>query len=92
MAIDGVKLDAPDTAANLAWLGRPGGLTRRPFPQVQVLGLGECGTHAVVAAQIGTLGAGGRELAAGMLEAMRPDMLVIADGAFSASSSGGTAC
>ena len=27
MAIDGVKLDAPDTAANLAWLGRPGGLT-----------------------------------------------------------------
>ena len=34
MAIDGVKLDTPDTAANLAWLGRPGGLTRRPFPRV----------------------------------------------------------
>ena len=82
MAIDGVKLDAPDTAANLAWLGRPGGLTRRPFPQVQVLGLGECGTHAVVAAQIGTLGVGERELAAGLLEAMGPDMLVIADRGF----------
>jgi hypothetical protein len=82
MAIDGVKLDVPDTAANLAWLGRPGGLTRRPFPQVQVLGLGECGTHAVVAAQIGTLGVGERELAAGLLEAMGPDMLVIADRGF----------
>jgi len=82
MAIDGVKLDVPDTAANLAWLGRPGGLTRRPFPQVQVLGLGECGTHAVVAAQIGTLGVGERELAAGLLEAMGPGMLVIADRGF----------
>lgn len=82
MAIDGVKLDAPDTAANLAWLGRPGGLTRRPFPQIQVLGLGECGTHAVVAAQIGTLGVGERELAAGLLEAMGPGMLVIADRGF----------
>ena len=82
MAIDGVKLDAPDTAANLAWLGRPGGVTRRPFPQVQVLGLGECGTHAMVAAQIGTLGVGERELAAGLAEAMGPDMLVIADRGF----------
>jgi hypothetical protein len=82
MAIDGVKLDAPDTAANLAWLGRPGGVTRRPFPQVQVLGLGECGTHAVVAAQIGTLGVGERELAAGLLGAMGPGMLVIADRGF----------
>jgi Insertion element 4 transposase N-terminal/Transposase DDE domain len=82
MAIDGVKLDAPDTAANLAWLGRPGGVTRRPFPQVQVLGLGECGTHAVVAARIGTLGVGERELAAGLLEAMGPGMLVIADRGF----------
>jgi Insertion element 4 transposase N-terminal/Transposase DDE domain len=82
MAIDGVKLDAPDTAANLAWLGRPGGLTRRPFPQVQVIGLGECGTHAVIAAQIGTLGVGERELAAGLLEAMGPGMLVIADRGF----------
>ena len=72
----------PDTAANLAWLGLPGGMTRRPFPQVQVLGLGECGTHAVVAAQIGTLGVGERELAAGLLEAMGPDMLVIADRGF----------
>ena len=45
-------------------------------------GLGECGTHAVIAAQIGTLGVGERELAAGLLEAMGPGMLVIADRGF----------
>ena len=72
----------PDTAANLTGFGRPGGLTRRPFPQVQVLGLGECGTHAVVAAEIGTLSAGERELAAGLRGSMEPDMLVIADRCF----------
>jgi hypothetical protein len=82
MAIDGVKLDVPDTPANVAGFGRPGGVTRRPFPQVQVLGLGECGTHAVVAARIGTLAVGERELAAGLLDSMEPGMLVIADRGF----------
>jgi Insertion element 4 transposase N-terminal/Transposase DDE domain len=82
MAIDGVKLDMPDTPANVAGFGRPGGVTRRPFPQVQVLGLGECSTHAVVAAQIGTLSVGERELASGLLDSMEPGMLVIADRGF----------
>jgi len=82
MAIDGVKLDVPDTPANVAGFGRPGGVTRRPFPQIQVLGLGECGTHAVVAAQIGSLSVGERELAAGLLAWMEAGMLVIADRGF----------
>ena len=82
MAIDGVKIDVPDTEANVAWLGRPGGATPRPFPQVQVLGLGECGTHAVVAAEIGTLRQGEREVAAGLLSSMGPGMLVICDRGF----------
>ena len=82
MAIDGVKLDVPDTPANVAGFGRPGGVTRRPFPQIQVLGLGECGTRAVVAARIGTLAVGERELAAGLLGSMEPGMLVIADRGF----------
>jgi len=82
MAVDGVKLDVPDTPANVEWLGRPGGVTRRPFPQVQVIGLGECGTHAVVAAAIGTLSVGERELAAMLLPALEPGMLVTADRGF----------
>ena len=82
MAIDGVKLDAPDTPANIAGFGRPGGLTRRPFPQIQVIGLGECGTHAVVAAEIGTVSVGEREIASGLAGALEPGMLVIADRGF----------
>lgn len=82
MAIDGVKLDVPDTPANIEWLGRPGGLTRRPFPQMQVIGLGECGTHAVVAAEIGTVSVGEREIAEKLAPSLEPDMLAIADRGF----------
>jgi hypothetical protein len=82
MAIDGAKLDVPDTPANIAWLGRPGGLTRRPFPQIQVIGLGECGTHAVVAAEIGTVSVGEREIADKLGPSLEPGMLVIADRGF----------
>jgi hypothetical protein len=82
VAIDGVKLDVPDTPANIEWLGRPGGLTRRPFPQMQVIGLGECGTHAVVAAEIGTVSVGEREIAEKLAPSLEPGMLVIADRGF----------
>jgi hypothetical protein len=82
MAIDGVKLDVPDTPANIEGFGRPGGLTRRPFPQIQVIGLGECGTHAVVAAEIGTVSVGEREIAEKLAPALEPGMLVMADRGF----------
>lgn len=82
MAIDGVKLDVPDTRANIDGFGRPGGLTRRPFPQIQVVGLGECGTHAVVAAEIGTVSIGEREIAEKLAPSLEPGMLVIADRGF----------
>ena len=82
MAIDGVKLDVPDTPANIEGFGRPGGLTRRPFPQIQVIGLGECGTHAVVAAEIGTVSVGEREIAEKLAPSLEPGMLVIADRGF----------
>jgi hypothetical protein len=82
MAIDGVKLDVPDTPANIEGFGRPGGLTRRPFPQIQVIGLGECGTHAVIAAEIGTVSIGEREIAGKLAPSLGPGMLVIADRGF----------
>jgi hypothetical protein len=82
MAIDGVKIDVPDTEANVQGLGRPTDTTRRPFPQVQVIGLGECGTHAVIAAEIGTVRVGEREMAEKLAPALEPGMLVIADRGF----------
>jgi hypothetical protein len=82
MAIDGVKIDIPDTPSNLGEFGRPSGLTRRPFPQIQVIGLAECGTHAMVAAEIGTVHVGEREIAERLAPALEPGMLVIADRGF----------
>lgn len=82
MAIDGVQIDVADTPANASEFGRAEGGTRRPFPQVRILGLAECGTHALVAAQIGTIHTGERHLAAGLTGSMTPEMLVLADRGF----------
>jgi len=82
MAIDGVKIDVPDTPKNAEAFGFPGGGKRQPFPKIQVVGLGECGTHAVIAAEIGAMDVGERELAAKLSRALEPGMLVMADRGF----------
>lgn len=83
MAIDGVQFDVPDTENNFEEFGKgsykgvPGG-----FPQAKVVGLGECGTHAIVAANIGSLKVGERELAEQLLPDFESDMVVMADRGF----------
>jgi hypothetical protein len=83
MAIDGVQLDVPDTTANETAFGRGSskGLDA-PYPKVKVVGLGECGTHAVVDAHIGGVLVDERELARPLLPSFEPDMLVVADRGF----------
>lgn len=84
MAIDGVTLDVPDTPDNEAAFGRPGSRTGQggAFPQVRVVGLGECGTHAVVAAELGPIRTGERDLATGVLADLEQGMLVMFDRGF----------
>lgn len=82
MAIDGVQIDVPDTPENLEEFGKVTDATRRPFPQIRSVGLGESGTHALMAAELGTIYTGERDLAAGLLHAVEPDMLVLADRGF----------
>src|SRR4051812_13310171 len=82
IAIDGVMLDIPDTAANLAVYEKAVGGTRRPHPQVKVVGLGECGTHAILDAALGSIRNGERELAAPLTRSLEPNMLVTADRGF----------
>src|SRR5664280_814427 len=57
VSIDGTTIDVADTDANAAAFGRAG--TGRgdgsAFPQLRVVALGECGTHAVIAARMGLL-------------------------------------
>jgi hypothetical protein len=83
MAIDGFMLDIADTKENDAAFGRLGGdKNPAPFPQARIVGLGECGTHAIVDAQVGTARASERELAEGLISSFEPGMLIIADRGF----------
>ena len=50
-AVDGMCLDLPDNQENGAEFGYPGNdAGPGPFPQIRVVGLGECGTRAVLGA------------------------------------------
>ena len=83
MAIDGFVLDIPDTKENDAAFGRSGGEKNpAPFPQVRVVGLGECGTHAIVAARLAAWQVSERALARDLIGELGPGMLVIADRGF----------
>lgn len=84
MAIDGVQLDIPDTADNDHEFGRGARLgdLEPPYPKVKVVGLAECGTHAVIDAHIGGARTGERDLARPLLANLEPGMLLLADRGF----------
>src|SRR5690242_18364132 len=86
MAIDGFELDVPDTPANAAAFGYPAGAWEHPaFPKVRVVTIGECGSHAKVAAQIGPVGGKGaseQALARRLHPTLEEDWLRIADRGF----------
>lgn len=80
MAIDGFTLDVPDTPANAEEFQRPGsGDQAGAFPQVRVVAIGECGSHAIVAAAVDGCRVGEQTLAQRLAVDLSPDMLVIAD-------------
>jgi Insertion element 4 transposase N-terminal/Transposase DDE domain len=87
VVVDGTTLDVADTPANQAAFGRPA--THRgeqtAFPQVRVVGVAECGTHALLDATMGPLAQGETTLAAGLLGAggaLGAGMLLLADRLF----------
>jgi len=86
MAIDGFELDVPDTPANAAAFGYPAGAREHPaFPKVRVVTIGECGSHAKVAAQMGPVGGKGaseQALARRMVGRLEEGWLLIADRGF----------
>ncbi|HEX9547533.1 MAG TPA: IS4 family transposase, partial [Acidimicrobiales bacterium] len=85
MSVDGTCLDVADTAANEAAFGRPG--SKRPdgvgaFPQIRVVGLAECGTHAIIDAAIGRYNEAEQRLVPALFGSFGPGMLVLADRGF----------
>jgi Insertion element 4 transposase N-terminal/Transposase DDE domain len=83
-SIDGTCLDVADTPANEAAFGRP--TTHRgeqtAFPQLRLVGVAECGTHALLAAAMGPLVKGETTLARELLGALGAGMLLLADREF----------
>lgn len=76
MAIDGFILDVADTEENSAAFGRSKG---GAFPQVRVVGLGECGSHAIVDAALGGRYTSEEALTEHLMGSFEPGMLVTAD-------------
>ena len=84
MAVDGSVLDVADEKANAERFGyHKATRGQSAFPQLRLLGLVECGTHAVVAATMGPQREHDGPLAAKLLpQALKPDMLLLADRGF----------
>jgi Insertion element 4 transposase N-terminal/Transposase DDE domain len=84
MSIDGMEWDVPDTPANRAAFGsRAGSDGEAALPKIRVVTVGECGSRAVVAAEMGPAaggkGSGEQALARKLYPGLEEDWLVIAD-------------
>jgi hypothetical protein len=83
MSLDGFEVDVADSPANAERFGYSGvkKKTRAAFPKVSVVALAECGTHAIVAAEIGAMNVGEERLASQVLmgAAIESGMLVMVD-------------
>jgi hypothetical protein len=80
MAVDGFMLDVADTPDNVEEFGRlEQGPKASAFPQVRVVDLTECGSHAAVGAAFGPCRVDERSLLTKLLGAVEPDMLILAD-------------
>lgn len=81
MALDGTCLDVADTPANDVFFGRAPVTKgeRAAFPLARVVGLAECGTHAIVDAAIGAYATSETVLVGPLLDRLQPGMLVLVD-------------
>jgi hypothetical protein len=85
--MDGTCLDVADTPANDETFTRPGsgrGEGVGAFPQVRLVAVAECATHAMFAAALGPYSTGEPTLARGVLDRLGPGMLCLADRGFTA--------
>jgi hypothetical protein len=86
VSIDGTTVDVADTPANAEVFGRAG--TGRgdgsAFPQLRIVALGECGTHAVIGAVMDSYSVVEQTLVKRLVPALGPGMLCLADRGFTA--------
>lgn len=85
VAVDGTTFDVPDSAENAEYFGRP--TTHRTercaYPQVRMVALAECGTHAITAAALGPFTTAEPVLARQLFGNLKQGDLLLADRGFS---------
>lgn len=83
VAMDGSNLDVADEKENVAAFGYPGSRTGAAgYPQAQCAILTECGSHAILDAELGSYRQAEWEVAKPLLRSLTPDMLCMADRGF----------
>lgn len=83
MAVDGFVLDVPDTPGNVEKFGYLKAETpRSSYPQARVIGLAECGSHAIIDAVLGGRRTAEQALLPQLFRSFESDMLVLADRGF----------
>jgi hypothetical protein len=80
-SLDGTTVDVADTPANAVAFGRPRTHPgeQAAFPQVRVMALAECGTHAIIDATLGAYTTGELSLAPALARSLTAGMLVLGD-------------
>ncbi|MCY7290516.1 MAG: IS4 family transposase [Cryobacterium sp.] len=84
VAIDGTVLDLADSVANADFFGRPPSSRgeKSAFPQARVVALAECGTHAILDAEIGPCTTSEIALSRELVKRLTSGMLLLADRGF----------
>ena len=84
VAIDGTVLDLADTPANVDFFSRPASSRgeHAAFPQARLVALAECGTHAILDAEIGPCSTLEIALSRELVDRFKPGTLVLADRGF----------
>lgn len=83
VSIDGCDFDLPDTPANVEEFGYAGsGEKRSVFPKARVVTLTECGTHALLAAEVRPYSVGEKTMATDLYPRLQSDELLVADRGF----------
>jgi hypothetical protein len=85
VSVDGTTLNVADTPDNDQEFGRPGsgrGEGRAAFPQLRLVGVAECATHALFGLAMGPVSKGETTLARDLLGSLSDGMLVLADRGF----------
>lgn len=85
VSIDGTCVDVADSSANEERFGRPGsgrGQGEGAFPQLRLVGLAECGTHAITRVAIGPYTSSEAALADELWSSLAAGMLCLADRGF----------